>query len=198
MMNYIWAAMLIIGIIFSFLNGSVDTFTDGLMSSCTEAVQFMISLAGIMAVWTGIMEIASKTGLIDKIARLAMPLMHYLFPHEKDKETIAMMLMSFTANIFGAGNSATVFSLKAMERMDRSNGHSTVASNSMCMFTTVSMSMIQLVPVTLIKIRGDLGSADPGNIIIPSLIAGLISMIVSIAACKFFERRNSLRERGIY
>lgn len=95
--------------------------------------------------------------------------------------------MSFTANIFGAGNSATVFSLKAMERMDAQNKHSTLASNTMCMFTAVSMSMIQLVPVTILKIRTDLGSPNPGVIIIPSILAGLISMAVSIAVCKFYE-----------
>ena len=133
------------------------------------------------------MEIASRSGLINKLSELVMPFMRFLFPREHDKNTIALILMSFTANLFGAGNSATVFSLKAMERMDLQNGHSEIASNTMCMFTAVSMSMIQLVPVTILKIRGDLGAANPGSIIIPSILAGLISMAVSIAICKFFE-----------
>lgn len=145
-----------------------------------------------MAVWSGIMEIANKTGLIDKAARLAMPAMGFLFPEEKDKETIALMLMSFTANVFGAGNSATVFSLKAMERLDKANAHSKIASNTMCMFTAVSMSMIQLVPIAVIKIRSDLGSMDPGSIIVPSILAGLFSMAASIAVCKYFEFKNSI------
>ena len=118
MMNYIWAGMLIIGITFACIEGNLSSFTDGLMHSCTEAVQFVISLAGIMAVWSGIMKIAEKTGLIDKVAKAVMPAMHFLFPKEKNKEIIAMMLMSFTANIFGAGNSATVFSIKVMEKLD--------------------------------------------------------------------------------
>ena len=191
MMNYIWTGMIIIGIIFSCIYGTLGEFSDGLMSSCTEAVQFVIGLAGIMAVWSGIMQIASKTGLIDMVAKKVMPAMCYLFPFEKNKETIAMMLMSFTANIFGAGNSATVFSLKSMEMLDKENGQSKSASNAMCMFTAVSMSMIQLVPITVIKIRSDLGSADSGSIIIPSILAGFISMAASILVCKYYERKSS-------
>jgi len=190
MMNYIWAGMILFGVFFSLINGNIGEFTNGLMESCTRAVQFIIGLAGIMAVWSGIMNIAEKTGLIDKAARLTRPMMRYLFPKEKNPETIAMMLMSFMANIFGAGNSATVFSLKSMEMLDQENRRGTVASNAMCMFIAVSMSMIQLVPITVIKIRNDLGSEDPGNIIIPSILAGLVSMAVSIFICKLYERKD--------
>lgn len=191
MMNYIWAVMICLGIGFALIKGTLGDFTDGLMASSTEAVQFVISLIGIMAVWSGLMNIAEKSGLIERISHLAKPLMRFLFPHEKNSQTIAVMLMSFVANIFGAGNSATVFSLKAMELLDEENNHSPYASNTMCMFTAVSMSMLQLVPVTIIKIRNDLGSTDSGSIIVPSILAGLISMIASIMVCKFFERKRS-------
>lgn len=190
MMNYIWAGMICLGIGFACFNKTLGSFTDGLMSSCTEAVEFVISLIGIMAVWSGLMNIADKSGLIEKISRRVQPAMNFLFPHEKDDQTIAVMLMSFVANIFGAGNSATVFSLKAMERLDEENGRSPYASNAMCMFTAVTMSMVQLVPVTIIKIRNDQGSADSGDIIIPSILAGIISMAVSILICKLFERKQ--------
>ena len=190
MMNYIWGFMLLLGIFFAVLNGTASEFTDGLMSSCTEAVEFILTLAGIMAVWSGLMRIAEESGLIEKISHTVRPLMKYLFPHEKNDRTIAMMIMSFMANIFGAGNSATIFSLRAMELLDAENGHSRYASNAMCMFIALTMSMIQLVPVTVIKIRSDLGSASPEDIIIPSIIAGFVSMIVSVWICKLFERKN--------
>lgn len=190
MMNYIWAGMICLGIGFACFKGTLGSFTDGLMESCTQAVEFVISLIGIMAVWSGLMNIADKSGLIEKISRRVRPAMHFLFPQEKNDQTIAVMLMSFVANIFGAGNSATVFSLKAMERLDDENGKSPYASDAMCMFTAVTMSMVQLVPVTIIKIRNDEGSADSGDIIIPSIIAGLISMAVSIIVCKLFERKQ--------
>lgn len=190
MMNYIWGFMLLIGIAFSFFSGTISEFTNGLMSSCTEAVEFILSLAGIMAVWSGLMKIAEESGLIRKISDAAKPLMTYLFPNEKNNQTIAMMIMSFMANIFGAGNSATVFSLKAMELLDKENNSSLYASNEMCMFISLSMSMIQLVPITVIKVRSDLGSVSPESIIIPSIAAGLVSMVVSVWVCKFFERKT--------
>lgn len=191
MMNYIWGSMLLIGIVFSILNGRTAEFTDGLMSSCTEAVEFIIALSGIMAVWSGLMKIAEESGLIARISNAAKPLMSFLFPDEKNDRTIAMMIMSFMANIFGAGNSATIFSLKAMELLDEENLNSPYASNAMCMFVSLTMSMIQLIPITVIKIRSDLGSASPEDIILPSIAAGLISMIVSAAACRLFERKSS-------
>ena len=98
--------------------------------------------------------------------------------------------MSFTANVFGAGNSATIFSLKAMQMMDDENNHSNIASNTMCMFMAVSMSMIQVAPITLLKIRQDLGSTEPGSIVLPSIFSGLLSMFESIVVCKYFERKS--------
>ncbi len=191
MMNYIWGFMLLLGIFFSFINGTTSEFTDGLMDSCTEAIEFIIAIAGIMAVWSGLMKIAEESGLIGKISSAAKPLMSFLFPEVKNSQTTAMMIMSFIANIFGAGNSATIFSLKAMELLDEENGHSPSASNSMCMFVALTMSMIQLVPITVIKIRSDLGSASPEDIILPSIAAGLVSMIISVWVCRFYERKRS-------
>ncbi len=191
MMNYIWGAMIVTGVIFAIINGKTSEFTDGLMNSCTEAVEFIIALAGIMAVWSGLMKIAEESGLIKKISNAVRPAISFLFPNEKNDQTIAMMIMSFMANIFGAGNSATIFSLKTMELLDKENLNSRYASDSMCMFVALSMSMIQLIPVAVIKIRSDLGSKSPEDIIIPSIIAGLVSMIVSVGACKWFERKNN-------
>lgn len=190
MMNYIWGFMLILSISFALINGKASDFTDSLMNSSTEAVEFIITLVGIMAVWSGIMKIAEESGLIEKIALLSAPLMKYLFPDVKNKQTIAMMIMSFMANIFGAGNSATVFSLKAMELLDEENTNSVYSSNAMCMFLALTMSMIQLVPIAIIKIRSDLGSETPEDIILPSILAGIISMIISVIVCKYCERKD--------
>ncbi|MBR0600449.1 nucleoside recognition domain-containing protein [Sinanaerobacter chloroacetimidivorans] len=190
MMNYIWAGMLVLGILFAVINGRLGEFSEGLMKSCTDGVYFILGLAGIMGVWSGIMNIAKETGLIDLVAQKTKPLIRYLFPKGLRKETTAMILMSFTANLFGAGNSATVFSIKAMSMLDAENNRSETASNAMCMFIAVNMSMIQLVPITVIKIRSEAGSVNSGSIIIPAIIAGLISMIASIMVCKFYERKR--------
>jgi len=190
MMNYIWAGMILFGLIFSVFNGTVGDFTDHMMSGCTRAVEFVIGITGIMAVWSGLMKIAEVSGLITWVSHKVRPLMKLLFPDENDDQTIAIMLMSFITNVFGAGNSATVFSLRAMERLDKENNQSIYASDEMCMFIITTMSMVQIVPVTIIKIRNDLNSADSGDIIIPSIVAGVISMIAAIFACKYYERKK--------
>lgn len=190
-MNYIWAGMILIGIFFSIINNNLSLFTDTLLNSCTKAVEFVIGLSGIMAVWCGIMKIAEKSGLINSTAKKVMPLIKFLFPKEKNTDTIAIMLMSFMANIFGAGNSATAFSLKAMEKLNIENNYNDTASDTMCMFLALNMSMIQLVPITVIKIRSQLGSTDSASIIVPSIIVGFISMIASIIVCKYYETKKS-------
>ncbi len=189
-MNYIWGGMILLGVFFSILNNTIGLFTDSLFNSCTRAVEFVISLSGIMAVWCGIMKIAEDSGLINTVSKKVKPLIKFLFPKEKNSDTIAIILMSFMANIFGAGNSATAFSLKAMEKLDKENNYSDTASDTMCMFIALNMSMIQLVPITVIKIRSQLGSTDSTSIIIPSILVGLISMIASVLVCKYYEGKG--------
>lgn len=189
-MNRIWAGMLFLGIVFAIINGKLVEFTDGILSGCTEAIYFVLGIAGIMAVWSGLMNVAKASGMMEIIAKGTAPIMKFLFPKGVREETGTMILMSFVANIFGAGNSATVFSIKAMEMLDVENNHGEKASNAMCMFMGVSMSMIQLVPITIIKIRSDAGSINPTDIIVPSIIAGTISMVFSIILCKMYERKN--------
>ncbi len=190
MMNYIWAGMLILGIIFAVINGRLNEFSGSLMKSCTDGVYFVIGLAGIMAVWSGIMNIAKETGLIDFVANKTKPFIRFLFPLGLKKDTIAMILMSFTANLFGAGNSATVFSIKAMVMLDEENNKRKTASDAMCMFIAVNMTMVQLVPITVVKIRSEAGSVNAGSIIIPGILAGLLSMAASIIVCKFYEGKR--------
>jgi len=192
-MNYIWAGMLVLGIVFAVANGRLNELSEGLMKSCTDGVYFIIGLAGIMGVWSGIMHIAKEAGLIDLVANAARPVIRFLFPQGLKKDTIAMILMSFTANLFGAGNSATVFSIKAMVMLDEENNRRESASNAMCMFIAVNMSMIQLVPITIVKLRSEAGSVNSGSIIIPGILAGLLSMAASVMVCKLYERKRTWR-----
>lgn len=203
-MNKVWIVMILAGIISyggrawraAFLQEKVSNsseFMDSLLDSCEEAVYFVIGLAGIMGLWSGFMNIARGSGLIHAVAERSRCVMKFLFPAEKNEETLMMMLMGFTANIFGAGNSATVFSLQAMKMLDEENNRREIASNEMCMFAAVNMSMLQLVPITVIQIRAASGSSAPSDIIIPSVIAGAASTAGSIAVCVFCEKRRKHR-----
>lgn len=194
-MNKIWFVMLALGFICYAAGGSssgegFENFTQGMLQSCEEAVYFVIGLVGIMGLWSGFMNIARGSGLIHALAEKSRGLMRHLFPEEKNEDTLMMMLMGFTANIFGAGNSATVFSLQAMKMLDEENGKSRIASNEMCMFAAVNMSMLQLVPITVIQIRANAGSSAPEDIILPSVISGLAATAASVLVCKYYERRD--------
>ncbi len=188
-MSKIWAGMLIAGVFFAGLKGNWGDINDILMHSSESAIMFVLGLAGIMAVWSGLLKVAEDAGLIRLLAEKAKPVVSKVFPGEKDEETLSLICMSFAANMFGVGNTATVFGLQAMKRLDEENRRSARASDTMCMFLAITMSSIQLVPVTVLKIRSETGASQPEDIILPTLIATLISTVTAVLICKWFERR---------
>ncbi len=187
-MAYVWSAMIIFGIIFGFSTGTMPEVNAAIFKSCERGVYFVIGLAGIMAVWSGLMNIAKGAGLVDLMGAKSKPLIRWVFPKLRDEEAISFIIMSMAANLFGVGNSATVFGLKAMERLEKINNGSKFASNEMCMFLAINMSAIQLVPITVLEIRSEVGAANPADVIFPALIVSVITTIVAIAVCKFYER----------
>ena len=194
MMNYIWSGIFLASFSYAAFTGKLSAFGTAILESSQSAVTFMISLAGIMAMWTGLMEVAERTGLIRQLSKVLMPFTRLLFPKQEDPETLSCIIMSFMANIFGAGNSSTVFALRTMERLDAQNKHAASASNDMCTFAVVNMAFAPLVPIVTIQIREALGSEDPYSIVLPALITAGITVLISIVICKFMERRSSARE----
>lgn len=190
MMNYIWAIIFLASFGYACISGNLTAFGSALMESSQSAVSFILSLAGIMAMWSGLMKIAEETGLINKLSRLLLPFTTMLFPRQKDPETLSYIIMSFMSNIFGAGNSSTVFALRTMEKLDAQNGHRESASNDMCTFAVVNMAFAPLIPVVTIQMREELGSSDPYSIVLPSLITAIVTIIVSVIVCKILERKD--------
>ncbi len=190
MMNYIWAIIFLASFGYACISGNLTAFGSALMESSQGAVSFILSLAGIMAMWSGLMKIAEETGLINKLSRLLLPFTTMLFPRQKDPETLSYIIMSFMSNIFGAGNSSTVFALRTMEKLDAQNGHRESASNDMCTFAVVNMAFAPLIPVVTIQMREELGSSDPYSIVLPSLITAVVTIIVSVIVCKILERKD--------
>lgn len=190
MMNYIWAIIFLASFGYACISGNLTAFGSALMESSQGAVSFILSLAGIMAMWSGLMKIAEETGLINKLSRLLLPFTTMLFPRQKDPETLSYIIMSFMSNIFGAGNSSTVFALRTMEKLDAQNGHRESASNDMCTFAVVNMAFAPLIPIVTIQMREELGSSDPYSIVLPSLITAVVTIIVSVIVCKILERKD--------
>lgn len=195
-MNYLWAGMLFLGIVYGSLHGQMAEITQAALSSAKEAISLCITLMGVMCFWVGMMNIAQKSGLLRSLARKLEPVLHFLFPdlrkETKAKEYIAT---NFIANIFGLGWAATPAGLNAMKELQRINeGPSTVASKEMCTLLVLNISSLQLIPVNMIAYRTQYGSANPSLIVGPALLATAISTVVAIIFCKIAmipERRST-------
>lgn len=183
--------MIVIGILGSVYFQNLGELNNALLNESSKAIEFAISLAGIMAFWMGIMNIAKDSGLIEKIGDRLSPIMKKLFPSvPKGHKAMSYIVMNMALNMLGAGNGATAFGLKAMDELQTLNRKKDTASNDMIMFLVINISSIQIIPFTMIKLRLDGGSTNPGEIIISTLFATIISTIVAITSCKFLQRRR--------
>lgn len=204
MLNYIWAVMILIGILYAALTGNIASVTDAALDSAGEAVSLCITMAGIMALWMGLMEVAQKTGLIEKMTRGIQPLLSFLFPNiPKGHEARAYIATNFIANLLGLGWACTPAGLKAMEalaRLEAERGNPAYvqesrggkgegrenrrASNEMCTFLVLNISSLQLIPVNMIAYRSQYGSVNPAAVIAPAIAATLFSSLVAVVYCK--------------
>ena len=185
----IWFYLIVIGKVGSIYFGNLTELNTVIMSEGSRAIEFTISLAAIMALWMGIMNIAKDSGLIDKIGQKMNFILKALFPKiPQNHKSMSYIIMNIILNMLGAGNGATSFGLKAMEELQTLNKQKDRASNEMIMFLVINISSIQLIPFTMLKIRADAGSVNPNEIIISTLVATTVSTVVAIVSCKIFER----------
>ncbi len=188
-MNYIWAFLIVGGVLFAAVNGKMAESTQAVMDAAKGSVELAIGLIGIMAFWLGLMRLAEEAGLIRLISKTLKPVLRPLFPEiPSDDPALGAMVANFAANILGLGNSATALGLKAMIELDRLNPHKKVASNAMCTFLAINTSSVTLIPATVIAIRASAGSANPGEVIGVIILATSISTIVAVIAVKLLEK----------
>lgn len=190
MLNYVWGAMIIIGIIFSVFTGRVDQVTQSIISSSKEAVELVFTMLGIVATWTGVMKIAEKGGIIDDLSNKMRFVLKYLFPDvPRNHKANKYIATNIIANMLGLGWAATPSGIMAMKELQKLNRDKDIASNSMCMFLIINTSSIQLISINIIAYRAKYGAADPTDIILPTLFATAVSTLVGIMYAKFKERR---------
>jgi spore maturation protein A len=191
LMNIIWILMIFIGIIIAVITGKPQIINDVIIHETGEAVMFAIGLTGIMSFWLGLMNVAKKSGFINSITKSMTPITRYLFPEvPPNHPAIGAMMMNMVANMFGAGNSATALGLKAMEELQKLNTDKKIVTNTMAMFLVINMSSIQIIPLTILKLRSDAGSVNPTDIIITSILATIVSTIFGVVACKILEGKK--------
>lgn len=200
MLNYLWATMILLGIIFAAFTGRMPDITNAAIDSSKEAISLCITMMGVMSLWVGLMEIAEKAGLIQSASRRIRPLIRFLFPQlpagHPAEEHITTNLI---ANVLGLGWAATPAGLQAMEELgrleeDRRSGRQPgpiqkrgVASNEMCTFLIINISSLQLIPVNVIAYRSQYGSVNPAAIVGAGIIATSISTLAALLYCKIMD-----------
>ena len=216
MLNYLWAGMTLTGILWGALHGQMTAVTDGAIQASKEAVTLCITMLGVMTLWTGVLEIGHRSGLVDQLAGRMGPILTFLFPRlDPDGEARKQISVNMIANILGLGWAATPARLKAMEELkkveeERRKGGAArqkdtpgqedtagqraaarqagTASNEMCTFLIINISSLQLIPMNMIAYRSQYGSVNPTAIVGPALAATFISTVVAVIFCRVMDR----------
>lgn len=200
MLNYLWAGMILTGILFGAFNGKMADMTNAALDSAGDAVTLCITMTGVMSFWTGIMEIASRAGIIEAASRKMGPLIRFLFPElPADHKANEHIATNFIANFLGLGWAATPAGLRAMEELgkledDRRNRKIAgpvrkkgIASNEMCTFLIINISSLQLIPVNVIAYRSQYGSVNPAAIVGAGILATAVSTGAAVIFCKIMD-----------
>lgn len=214
MLNYIWAAMIITGVIYGAFTGNIEAVSKAALDSAGEGVSLCITMIGVMALWVGLMEIAQKSGLIAGMTRGISPFITFLFPNiPRNHPAREYISTNLIANILGLGWACTPAGLKAMEELanleaergnpeyvdDAGAGKRNVvfskkersASKEMCDFLILNISSLQLIPVNMIVYRQQYGSVNPTAVIAPAIVATFISTAVGVVFCKLRGRKRT-------
>jgi spore maturation protein A len=191
MVNLIWVFLTVIGIVFAMFNGTMEQVNEAVFKGGKEAVTISLGLISVLVFWLGLMKIAEKAGLLEKLGNLFKPIVSRLFPEvPPEHPAMGYMLSNMMANLFGLGNAATPLGIKAMEQLKVLNGNSDKASRSMITFLAINTSSLTLIPTTVIAIMMTYGSSSPTSIVGPTLIATFLSTLGAILIDRFFYYRR--------
>lgn len=190
MINWIWLGMIVSGIFVFIIRGDTNALMETMTDSAQRSIELLIALGGIMAVWSGIMKICEKAGLVDLLARVLSLPMRLLFPglEEKSPKASGSIIMNIASNMMGLSNAATPFGIKAMEELQKINPHKDRASDYMVTFLIINGACIQLLPTTVISIMAGLKSVNPTSIIVPTIATTLVALTSGLVSSAFLKR----------
>lgn len=191
MVNKIWGFFIVVGIVFSFFNGKIDIINEEILNSCKNTLELVFQLFPVIALWLGIMKIATASGLLQIVSNKLSPFLRIIFPEiPKNHPSLGYISSNIIANVFGLGNAATPFGLKAMESLQELNPNKKEASRSMITFLVLNTSGLTLIPTTIISMRMLYGSTNPTEVILPCILATLISTIVGLTLDRILYYRS--------
>ena len=198
-MSYVFGAMIVISFIYALCGQQLEQLSTGIMDSAGGAIELLLSISGMIIMWSGFMRIAKDCGLIEKLSRLFAPILRKLYPDvDVDSDAFRYISMNISANLLGLGNAATPLGLNAMRELKRKDD-SDVATDSMVTFVIMNTASIQLIPTTVAALRKSYGSTQPFDILLcvwitsaAALTAGLLSskLIKGISRWKLSSRSS--------
>lgn len=186
-MKHIIGILISLSLLISVFSGKLSEINSSIITSTNNAVELCISLAGIMALWSGLMKIAEESGLVSKITKILQPILKFLFSDlPQNSKAISLIAMNVTANLMGLGNASTPLGLSAMKEIHKECGESETATNSMVMLVVLNSASIQIFPTTIIAMRVKHGSHAPSEVLPMIWIVSTLSCLCAVFVAKIF------------
>ena len=186
-MAWVWAGMVVLSLIFGLATGNLENVSNAAMEGANSAVELSVSMAGVMCLWSGVMEIMNACGLSQGLSRAFRPILRRLMPEaSRDPETLSALSANVSANLLGLGNAATPLGIQAARRMSRDC--SGVASDELCLLVVLNTASIQLLPTTVASVRAALGAVSPFDILPAVWLASALSVATGLLAAKLLAR----------
>lgn len=179
MLNILWPVFIIISIFYAIFSGNIESLNNSIFEYTESAVNLTLTLLGMTCFWSGIMEVASNTKIMDYLSKMLKPITKKLFGKLNEK-SYNNIIMNIIANVLGLGNAATPLGLKAMKELQKENGTKDELSDNMMMLIVLNTASLQIIPTTVIAIRSYLGSENPTKIIFPVWVSTICAAIVGI------------------
>jgi spore maturation protein A len=193
-MNIIWVVLICVSIIVAVFTGRLDALTRAIFDGAKAAVEISLFLLGIVSLWLGITKIIEQSGLIHRIAYVFKPLITRLFKSVPDDHpAITSITLNMLANFFGLGNAATPLGIKAMQDLQTLNADKDCLTFEMMLFIVLNTASVQLIPFTVVGILSQFGSKNPSGIVLPTIIATVISALVALGVLLLFRRLKQWR-----
>lgn len=188
MLNYLWAGMMLVGIIVAAFKGNLEFVCEGVIASSKEAVELLFVMAGVVSMWNGMLYIANNSGLIEALTQKMKPLLRVIFPKlPLEHKAASYISANFIANILGLGWACTptgIQAMKELKKLEVERGNSPqIASDEMCTFLLLNISSLQLIPINMIAYRSQYGSANPIGVVGPALFATMLTTVVAFIIC---------------
>lgn len=190
MLDILFPVLIALALLCAAASGQIEAVGTAAMQSARGAVDIGLGLLASLTLWLGLVRVLEAGGFLTALTRVVRPLLRRLFPEvPADHPALGFMTLNIASNAMDLGNAATPFGLKAMRELERLNPRPGVATDAMVLFAVINTASVTLLPGQVIALRAALGSTAPGSIVVPALMATLVSTMVAILCAKVLAPR---------